>query len=447
MKVVIPIHHFPPRYQAGAENYTFGLARWLVRHGHDVHVVCVESIGAAPGSGVQARADVYAGIPVSRLSIDLADAPDAFERSIANPAIGEWFADLLARECPDLVHVNSAYLLSVTPIEIAKQRGLPLIVTLHDYWFLCPRTTLVTPAGAACRVPDDAATCVWCLATERRRFRLPELATRGMLGRLARPLLHSPLVARALDIAPGLRALQQRRARVWQALGQADRVIATTEFQRQLFLRRGFPAARMQLCRIGLDTVISTHPPRPADAGELRIAYLAQVTPHKGLHLLIQAVNRLRVGRRGVRLRVYGDLATSPSYAQRMRRLAAHNPAIQLMGAIENARVGDCFAETDVLVMPPVSPDTGSLAVLEARAAGRPAVVARVGALPELIRDGVDGLTFAAGDVDDLTAVLQRLLDDPNLVHELTRQTRPPRHIDDEMAELLPLYEQLVRAA
>jgi glycosyltransferase involved in cell wall biosynthesis len=447
MKIVIPIHHFPPRYQAGAENYTFGLARWLLRHGHAVHVVCVESIGAAPGSGVSAREDEFAGIPVSRLSIDLAGAPDAFERGIANPAIGEWFAALLERERPDLVHVNSAYLLSVTPIEVTKRYGLPLIVTLHDYWFLCPRIMLVTPAGATCGVPDDAAGCVWCLATERRRFRLPELATRGMLGHLARPLLHSPQVAGALGITPDLTAVTRRRARVWQALAQADRVIATTEFQRQLFLRRGFPAARLQLCPIGLDCAPRAHPPRPSAAAELRIAYVAQVTPHKGLHFLIEAVNRLRVGRRGVRLRVYGDLAAAPGYAQRMRGLAARNPAIELMGAIDNARVGDCLAEADVLVMPAVAPHTGSLAVLEARAAGRPVVVARVGALPELIRDGVDGLTFAAGDVDDLTTVLQRLLDEPALVQQLTSQTRPPRHIDEEMAELLPLYEQLAPAA
>jgi glycosyltransferase involved in cell wall biosynthesis len=444
MKIVIPVHHFPPRYQAGAENYTFGLARWLIAHGHAVHVVCVESIDAPPGCGVTSREECYQGIPVSRLSLDLAGAPDAFERGVANPAVGEWFAALLARERPDLVHVNSSYLLSVTPIEITKRAALPLVVTLHDYWFLCPRITLLTPSGAACGVPEEAADCVWCLATERRRFRLAETATGGGLGRLGRRVMRSATAARWLGVAPDVRAMTARRARVWRALGQADQVIATTEFQRRLFLRRGFPAARMRLCRLGINTVASARAPRPAAADELRLAYLAQVTPHKGLHLLIAAVNRLRAGGRPVRLRVYGDLQASPRYAAQMGAMAAGNPAIELMGAFDHAQIGDCFAEADVLVMPAVAPDTGSLSVLEARAAGRPAVVARVGALPELIRDGVDGLSFAPGDVDDLTAVLQRLRDEPALVQRLTRETRPPRHIDEEMAELLPLYERLV---
>lgn len=446
MKVVIPIHHFPPRYQSGAENYTFGLARWLISHGHSVHVVCVESIAAPPGSGVTSREERYEGIPVSRLSIDLAGAPDAFERGIANPAIGDWFAALLERERPDLVHANSAYLLSVTPLEVTKRRALPLIVTLHDYWFLCPRITLLTPLGAACGVPEEAGDCAWCLATERRRFRLPERATRGGLGRLARPLMRSTRAARWLGVAPDVQAMAARRVRVWRALAAADQVIATTEFQRQLFLRRGFPAARLRLCRLGIP-VVSAGLPRPPHADELRLVYVAQVTPHKGLHLLIEAVNRLRGGRRPVRLRVYGDLQASPRYAAQVRARAADNPAIELMGAVDNARIGDCFADADVLVMPAVAPDTGSLSVLEAQAAGRPAVVARVGALPELIRDGVDGLSFAPGDVTDLTAVLRRLRDEPALVLELARQTRPPRHIDEEMAELLPLYERLARAA
>jgi len=446
MKVVIPVHHFPPRYQAGAENYTLGLARWLIRAGHAVHVVCVESIHAPRGT-LTSGEECYQGVPVSRLTIGLTDAPEAFDRGIANPAIGEWFAALLERERPDLVHVNSAYLLSVTPIEGSKRLQLPLIVTLHDYWFLCPRVTLLTGTGEACDVPDDPAACACCLATERRRFRLPDIVTRGGAGRLARPLLRSVNAARWLGVAPDAAAIAARRTRVWQALGQADLVIATTEFQRQLFLRHGFPDARLVLCRLGVDTSADGHAPRPRDGAELRLAYVAQLAHHKGAHLLIEAVNRLRGGSPAVRLKIYGDPTAFPSYARRLRRLAAGNPCIEILGAVDNARVAACLADVDVLVMPTLAPDTGSLAVLEARAAGKLAVVARVGALPELIRDGIDGLSFARGDVADLAAVLQRLRDEPGLVERLTAQTPPARRIDDEMAELFPLYQRLSRAA
>lgn len=447
MKIVIPVHHFPPRYQAGAENYTFRLARWLLARGHAVHVVCVESIDGSPGTGVTSRDELYEGIPVSRLCIDLAGAPDAFERGIANPSIGAWFGALLERERPDLVHLNSCYLLSLAPIDATKRLGLPLLVTLHDYWFLCPRITLLTGVGAPCGVPDDPAVCAWCLATERRRFRLPELATRGALGRVARPLLRSPRAARWLGVAPDATAIAARRARVWHALGEADLVIAVTEFQRRLFLRRGFPPARMVLNRLGVDAPATTRPPRPPDPAELRLIYLAQIVPHKGAHLLIEAVNRLRVGRRAVRLRVYGDLGAAPPYTRRLQALVAGNPAIEFMGPVAHAQVGDCLAEADALVMPSLWPENSSLAVLEALAAGRPAVVARSGALPELIRDGVDGLTFESGDAGALTAVLQRLLDAPALSAELARRTRPPRRVDDEMAELLPLYRRVAGAA
>src|SRR4029450_5141435 len=95
---------------------------------------------------------------------------------------------------------------------------------------------------------------------------------------------------------------------------------------------------------------------------------------------------------------------------RRVRRFAAANPCIELMGTVDHAQIADRLADADVLVMPALAPDTGSLSVLEALAVGTPAVVTRVGALPELVREGVDGLTFARGDVADLAAVLQRLV-------------------------------------
>jgi glycosyltransferase involved in cell wall biosynthesis len=446
MKVVIPVHHFPPRYQSGAENYTFGLARALMRRGHAVHVVCVESI-EAPRDMLSSREECYQGIPISRLTIDLANAADRFQRGIANPAVGEWFATLLERERPDLVHCNSAYLLSVTPIETAKRLHRPTIVTLHDYWFLCPRITLLTPSDEACGVPDEAAACAWCLATERRRFRIPDVLSRGSLGRVAQPWLRSGTAARWLGVAPDAAAIAARRVRVWHALLQADLVIATSEFQRQLFLDRGFPGTRMVLCRVGVDGLPAAHPPRRHDDAVLRLAYVAQLVPHKGAHVLIEAVNRLRPSSRPVHLKIYGDPTVYPPYTRRLRRLAAANPCIELMGTVDHAQIADRLADADVLVMPALAPDTGSLSVLEALAVGTPAVVTRVGALPELVREGVDGLTFARGDVADLAAVLQRLLDDPALVRRLAAATRPPRGVDDEMADLLPLYERVSRAA
>lgn len=59
MKILLAVHHFPPRYSAGAELYTFRLARWLLAHGHAAEVVCVETLDAECAAGVEADHDTY----------------------------------------------------------------------------------------------------------------------------------------------------------------------------------------------------------------------------------------------------------------------------------------------------------------------------------------------------------------------------------------------------
>ena len=114
MRVVLTIHHFPPNYSAGAEVYAFRLAGWLVGQGHEVEVVCVESITHA--GGFSSQHDMYEGISVWRLYYNLAEAPDPFRQTFDNPMIGRWFTGFLQQVQPDVVHVNSCYLLSVSTI-------------------------------------------------------------------------------------------------------------------------------------------------------------------------------------------------------------------------------------------------------------------------------------------------------------------------------------------
>lgn len=56
MKILLAVHHFPPRYSAGAELYTYRLARWLLTHGHEAEVVCVETLDEGLPWGGRGRA-------------------------------------------------------------------------------------------------------------------------------------------------------------------------------------------------------------------------------------------------------------------------------------------------------------------------------------------------------------------------------------------------------
>jgi glycosyltransferase involved in cell wall biosynthesis len=443
VKIVLAIHHFPPNYSAGAEIYTFRLAHWLIQHGHDVEVVCVESIIHSSEHDLEAVHEAYQGISVWRLHFNLVGAPDPFRQGFENPAIGAWFAEFLRETRPDVVHVNSCYLLSVSIIAAAKQQALPLIVTLHDFWFVCPRITLLKPSGALCRVPKNVAECTWCLATEKRRFRWTEIASHGVAGALAQRLLIFPPAAKLLGIRPDATVIADRRELLLTALNQADIILSPSQFLRDIYVEQGIAPSKVLYSRYGLDT---SHWITPADLdqglpGEVRISYIGQVAPHKGVHLLVTAFNRLKFATRQAKLRVYGDLTIFPDYVKKLRNIADGNGAIEFAGRFDNRRVAEILKQSDVTVAPSIWYENSPIAIMEALTTGTPVVTANLGGMPELIQHNVNGLLFEPGNADSLTTQLQRLLDEPGLIAALAASARPVRMIDDEMAQIVSLYE------
>jgi glycosyltransferase involved in cell wall biosynthesis len=449
MKIVLTIHHFPPNYSAGAEIYTCRLAQWLVRHGHEVEVVCVESIAHVGDGEIEYRHEIYEDVSVWRLYFNLERAPDPFRWSFENPAIEDWLAQFLRQVQPDIVHVNSCYLLSAGTIKAVKAQLFPLVVTLHDFWFVCPRITLLKPTGALCRVPEDVAECAWCLATERRRFRWPEIVSGGAAGAVAQRMLKLPAGSTLLGIQPDADEIAYRRKVLMNALNQADIILSPSEFLRTIFVEQGLDPAKILYSRYGLDT---SHWLNPSDSEresseDLRVAYIGQLAPHKGVHLLVKAFNRLNFARRQARLKIYGDLNAFPDYVESLRKTANSHvgqAVVEFAGRFDNRQVAGILHQTDVVVVPSLWYENSPITIMEALTTGTPVITTNIGGMPELVKHNVNGLLFAVGDVGDLARQLQRMLDEPSLVTGLAANAQPVRMIDDEMIQILSLYERVV---
>jgi glycosyltransferase involved in cell wall biosynthesis len=168
MKICIATHHFPPKYLAGAELYAYRLARHLLSMGHEVEVVTIESITQGELTPKD-HTDVYDGIPVHRLFSNFSLAKRTFPLFYRNPYFGKWFKEYFIRYRPDILHVNSGYLLGGTLIEEAHALGIPTALTLHEYWFQCPLNTLLRTNGEVCDKPVPPARCKWCLMSKKRR--------------------------------------------------------------------------------------------------------------------------------------------------------------------------------------------------------------------------------------------------------------------------------------
>jgi len=168
MNVFMVVHHYPPRYQAGVELIVRRAARQLTADGHSVEIVCVEAIDTGR-PGIECVSESYEGVMVHRLSFELTLIEDRFRYGYDNPEIGRWVAARLERARPDLVHIQSCYLTSLTPIHAAKGLGLPTVLSLHDYWMVCPWVTLRHPDGTRCTGQVSAAECASAARSGNRR--------------------------------------------------------------------------------------------------------------------------------------------------------------------------------------------------------------------------------------------------------------------------------------
>jgi glycosyltransferase involved in cell wall biosynthesis len=441
MKILMASHHFPPRYIGGVELITLRAAHWLADHGHQVQVVCIETIGEDGGGELKMQPDIYQGISVYRLHLDRKSQGDPFRIGYCNSVIGEWFECFLGEAKPDVLHVQSCYLLSASLIDAAQKAQVPTVLSLHDYWFLCPRITLLHPDNTRCDGPDPVA-CTWCLRTEHRRYRLLDRATGGVLGRVARRLLRNPGIAAGLGWQSQIASLSERLSYLNQRLIAVDMIITPAQLVRELVIKQGLDADHIQLVPYGLN--LADAQPTTSYQGvedQLRVGYLGNLTPAKGAHMLIAAFKRLSTHDRQLQLRIYGDADKLPNYTRRLRQLAGDDSRITFAGRYDNRDVLKILSELDVLVVPSLWYEIGPLVTLEAFASRTPVVAANIPNMKYQVTDGVDGLLYPADSVSDLARQLQSLVDDPRLLARLRNGIGPVRTSDQELSEWVAIYQ------
>lgn len=446
MRILLAIHHFPPKYHGGAEWRAFRTANELQRQGHKVRVVAVEQLDRSGVNGLVAHHDVFDGVPVDRLELGLPLDEMPHQRSFHNAAIADYVSGVIGEFRPDVVHLIGGYLITAGVIASARAAGVPVVVTLTDFWFLCPRITLVRGDGRLCRVPDDPLECVTCLLDERRRYRVIDQATRGAsAGALVKWWRAAGAPRHG---APGHwnDYITARRQTLPRLLRQASAVISPSQFLRDLYIQSGLRPEPFIFMRQGLETsrwLPAT--PRVDDGETFHIGYIGQMSAHKGVDVLIQAFLRLAPGVRRPVLHIYGDLDRDRRYAARVRRLAARSADIHFEGVFDNRKVRQVHAGLDVLVVPSVWYENSPTVILEAYAAGTPVLVSDLGGMAELVQDGVSGFTFSTGNAAALAGLLQRLMDHREDLEALRAGLPPVKTVEQEVGELVGVYRQVAR--
>lgn len=449
MRILQVANGYPPSASAGVEIYTATVSRQLAR-AHEVFVFSREGGTDLPDTTV--IDDRQDGIPIRRVVNNFRDA-HAFADFHENTQIDGIFRRSVAEIQPDLVHFQHCIGLSTSMLAAARELGIPHLLTFHDYWFMCPQIQLLDLEGNRCMGPLKGLNCRRCAwwpmeaaLLQQPAFRLAEPLLRRLpvaLGeRAARPF--TDYVLRHPEENTGLLPLVERAWKVKRLLLEVPYFLTPSQYLRRTYIEYGVPADRIRVLPLGfeLDTW-RTLPPREPRLGPLRIGYIGTLLPHKGVDVLIDAVDRLVPEL--VDLTVYGYGEPDSPYLATLLGRARDN--LRFAGRYDNQRLPEILTGLDVIVIPSLWHETFSIVAREALLAGVPVVASDLGALPEVIRDGKTGVLFPAGNSGALAEVLAQLATGRRQI-EIDREqiAREVWSIERHADALVDLYQQLTEA-
>ena len=285
---------------------------------------------------------------------------------------------------PDLIHAHSPVLVGLPAMRVARRLGIPLVYEIRDLW-------------------ENAS-------VDRGRF-----AAGSPLYRIAR----------------GLESYVIRHA---------DAVVTICDLLRNEIAPRAGRADKVHVVANGVDTE-AFRPQRSSDIlrrrwhldGKEVILYAGTFQPYEGLDLLIRAMAEIVKQRPAAHLVIVGGSAgfaggSGTVSAEEAALLSAVRESgvhahVTFTGRIPHSEVKEMYALADVLCYPRRMTLTTALTTplkpLEGMAMAKPVIVSDVGAMREVVSDGVTGLVFKAGDARDLAAKCISVLADVELQHRL----------------------------
>lgn len=432
MKILIAIHGFPPTYYAGSERAAERIAQWLVAHGHHVEVFTCEKLDA---HNPYIETATENGITIHRFNYDLKDG-DYFQNLYDDPRIGVAFRNVLGQNAFDVVHIVSGYLLGGQVIHAAKEAGVPVVLTLTEFWFMCFRLNLLNANNEMCVGPDTDEKCMRCLMEDQRRFRLPAHTVPGVMDAFWGVAKHAPFAREQTS------AIIRRREKLMAALNAVDLVICPSKFIMSKFKEYAFDTQRFVHLRHGLKQPKHKYVPSN-NQHELRLGFMGQIKAHKGVDLIIDAVLPLLDNGANLSLSIWGTRAGDPNYGENLEKLTKGYPQIHWEGSYNSSQLWDVLSTMDVLIIPSRWYENSPTVILEAQTFGLPVITTRLGGMQELVHHEKSGLLFELNDASDLRAQIKRLLDNPALLAQLRQGIPNIPTIDDEVGAIYAHYQQL----
>ncbi|MDA0207929.1 MAG: glycosyltransferase [bacterium] len=358
MKIVHAHKYYYAR--RGAERYMLALMKAQFAAGHEVIPFAMDH----PENIDSFWSDYF---PPEVKSIG-AGAIAQTRRAYRSKEVYQYVARLFDEIRPDVLHVHNLYThLSTSVLKAAHERGIRIVMTVHDYHLVSANYALWNPSTQ--------------LPIGTKPSFIETMSSRFIKG--------SMLKTAMLELI--------RRRTQQDYLHYVDTFIVGSRFMEEVLVKNGFPQSSIEHIPLFADSSI----PVRARKVKREVLYIGALERNKGIETLLAAMREIPQ----LTLRIAGSGQLEAEFKSRYTK----SKRVIFEGQVQSKRLAELYSQAMMLVVPSEWHEPFGLVAVEAMRAGVPLVVSDMGALPEIVQEGKVGSIFEAGEVDDLREHIKRL--------------------------------------
>ncbi len=327
-------------------------------------------------------------------------------RSVWAPDVHRDLARFLRAEKIDVVHIHNTFvMISPSIYSACRAARVPVVQTIHNFRLLCPSGNFLQK-GRICEVCASRSPLY---ALPHRCYRNSYLATGALVFTL---MLH-------------------RQLGTWSQY--VDQFILLSDFAKKKFVHCGFPNRKLTV----KPNFMYPDPGERTWPGHYAL-YVGRLSPEKGILTL---ASTWRLLRNKLPLLIVGD---GPLRSELQNW--CQSSTVTLLGRRERHDCISLMKDASFLIVPSEGYESFPMAIIEAFACGVPVIASRIGSLPEIVKDAETGLTFRAGDVEDLRDTIDCAISNPELMRQMGRAAR--REFEAKytasrnLSQLMEIYDQ-----
>lgn len=366
------------------------------------------------------------------------DDPSRYLRGMRSEIFRDFFWDLQ----PDIIHVHSIQGIPICCFQQAKEMGIPIVYTTHDYYVFCPRGSLLDRNGNLCTGPSGEK-CARCnlgagLSAAKQRLlqseiygRLkdyPLLRKRKNLKSICEPIPNTDGIPKKKDAFETL--LEYNR----QIMNCFSVIHCNSTLSQRLFWKV-FPNAVTRVVPISHGGIIRQKRPT---SRRRHIGYLGGPAESKGWRVLMDAVERLETAHTSLAWSVW-------MYGGEFPDISRWPNSVHACGAFSTREQENVWGNIDILVVPSTGYESFGFVVPEALSRGIPTIVSDLVGAKELLPDY---WVYPHDRPECLASILSRLMDNEYYARQCETVQRMATLTDIRSVEreIRELYGTLMKA-